>query len=63
MPSYSCNVPPYILTSPYYGKFNKLNDALEVPALEHLDSIINKCSEDASSRMSDFSVSESVFLL
>ena len=58
MPSYSCNVPPYILTSPGY---DKLNEFLEFSAIEHLDSIINKCSESASSRMSNFSVSESVF--
>ena len=61
MPSYSCNVLPFILTSPDYDKFNKLNEALEFPAIEHLDTIINKCSESASSRMSDLSVSESVF--
>ena len=61
MPSYSYNVPPYILTSPDYDKFNKLNDTLEFPAIEHLDTIINKRSESASSRMSDLSISESVF--
>ena len=58
MSSYSCNIPSYILTSPGY---DKLNEALEFPAIEHLDSIINKCSESASSRISDLSVSESVF--
>ena len=58
IPSYSCNVPPYILTSP---GCDKLNQALEFPAIEHLDSIINNYSDSVSSRMSDFSVSESVF--
>ena len=57
---YSCNVLQYILTSPGY---DKLNQAMEFPAIKHLDSIINNCSENASSRMSDLYVSESVFCL
>ena len=58
IPSYSCNVPPYILTRP---DEDKLNQSLEFPAIEHLDPIINNCSESVTSRMSDLSVSESVF--
>ena len=58
VPSYPCNVQPYILTGP---DEDKLNQALEFPPIEHLDSIINNCSESVSSRMSDLSVTESVF--
>ena len=52
--SYSCNVQPYIITRLSY---DKLNQVLEFPAIEHLDYIINNCSESESSKMSDVSVS------
>ena len=58
IPSYSYNVPPYILTRP---DENKLNQALEFPAIEHLDYIINNCSESVTSRMSDLFVTDSLF--
>ena len=57
IPSYSCNVPQYILTR---SDEDEINQELEFPPIDQLEYIIMNCSRSVTSRMSDLSVTESV---
>ena len=58
IPSYSCNVPQYTLTR---TDEDETNQEMTFPPIEQLESIIMNCSKSVTSRMSDLSVTESVF--
>ena len=57
IPSYSCNIPQYILTR---TDEDETNQEMTFPPIEQLESIIMNCSKSVTSRMSDLSVTESV---